>query len=200
MLRFLFPVLALSLLTACGGGSSSPTGPSATAPAVDAAEASQPPPTPSAASTPTDTTLDAKRRGGAPVIKQWVAVRNRTTVLLALDLYDADADMLGGSANIRIKGQPGLSQALSSGPITRLVPGTIIGPEMDLALGIYSPTGIPRGIPIAFTVSVRDRAGHKSNTVSGFFVTEDKAGTADEPDGPAPQFQLQTVELGPRAR
>jgi hypothetical protein len=186
----------LSLLTACGGGSSSPTGPSSSAPAVDSAEQPQPPPTPTEA--PKATALDAKR-GGSPVIKGWVAVRNRTTVLLALDTYDPNADLMGGSVNIRIKNQPGASAVLS-GPMRCCTPGTnLLNPENDVMLALYSPTGIPRGIPIAFTVSVRDRAGNKSNTVNGFFVTEDKAGQDDDADAPAPQFQLQSVEFGHRA-
>jgi hypothetical protein len=186
----------LSLLTACGGGSSSPTGPSSSAPAVDSAEQPQPPPTPTAA--PKEAALDAKR-GGSPVIKGWVAARNPTTVILALDTYDPNADLLGGSVNIRIKNQPGVSAAMS-GPIRCCTRGTnLLNPENDVILYVYSATGIPRGIPIAFTVAVRDRAGNKSNTVNGFFVTEDKAGEADAADAPAPQFQLQSVEFGHRA-
>ena len=44
-------------------------------------------------------------------------------------------------------------------------------------------------------MTVTDRAGHRSNKVSGFFVTQDKVGQATE-DRPMPQFELQSVEVG----
>ena len=185
-------VLATLFLSGCGGDSSGTTGPTTSAPPSPSTVAEAPTEAPAPAQQPGQ--VRANQNGQSPIIKGWVATRNRTTVILALDTYDPQGDLFGGFTSIQIKNQPGVSQALS-GPINRLLRGSNPNnPENNVYLYAYSPAGIPSGIPIQFTVTVTDRTGHRSNRVSGFFVTEDKAG--ESVDGPMPQLELQGVEVG----
>jgi hypothetical protein len=161
-------LLAMLTLGGCGGDSSRSTGPTAAVPQTPDTEAARPP-APAASQNPT--------------IKGWVAARDADTVVLALDMYDAQADVFGGYADIKINGE-----SRRVGPIVHLLPGENPNdPEMDLFLYVQAPPGyvVRTGIPVNFTVTVTDRTGHRSNTVSGFFVTETPAGGAvDGPSGP----------------
>ena len=151
---------------------------------------------PAEATTPRPTAGPGRvnQNGQSPIIKGWVATRNRTTVVLALDTYDPQGDLFGGvvtSGSSTNRGEPGPVR-----PLNRLLRGSNPNdPENNVYLVTPTPRpGIPSGIPIQFTVTVTDRAGHRSNRVSGFFATEAKAG--ESVDGPMPRLELQGVEVG----
>ena len=175
-LRYALALGAALTLAGCGGDSSKSTGPTAAV--------RQTPETPVAAPPAPATSQN-------PVIKGWRAARNDTIVAVELDTYDAQGDLFGGYADVNVNGE---SFRI---PSMVLFPGeNPSDPELNLTLYVKASPGyvVRTGIPVNFEVSVTDRAGHRSNTVRGFFVTETPQGQTN--DGPAATHFNVEVKLG----
>jgi hypothetical protein len=85
-------VLATLALSGCGGDSSRTSGPTSSIPqspgAASTADGDDVPAT-------AKPELRVNQNDQSPVIKGWVAVRSRTTVVLTLDTYDPQGDLNG---------------------------------------------------------------------------------------------------------
>jgi hypothetical protein len=166
-------LLTTLALAACGGGGGS-SNPTSTA-------------VPAGTSTPVKNT-GATPQSEAPVIRKYQITHvDAGTWMVVLETFDLQADLFGGTCNLTYE-QSNLLINRGSGriPITELGPGANPkDPEMDVLCAVrFDPPADP-GTPFDFRISVTDKAGHMSNTVSGHLLTEKVVG-ASEGDNDAP--------------
>jgi hypothetical protein len=130
----------------------------------------------------------ATPQSGVPVIRRYQITHvDAGTWMVVLETFDPQADLFGGTCNLAYE-QSNLLINRGSGriPITELGPGANPkDPEMDVLCAVrFDPPADP-GTPFDFRISVTDKAGHMSNTVSGHLLTEKVVG-ASEGDNDAP--------------
>jgi hypothetical protein len=103
----------------------------------------------------------------APFIRSFQVSRPNSVVFGAvLDVFDAQADVFGGTCRVVIDGAGTLE-----GPINQLLPGANPNdPEGDVVCAVRLRQAPPRGLTITGRFSVIDRGGHESNALD-FVVT-----------------------------
>jgi hypothetical protein len=114
----------------------------------------------------------------SPVIRRFQIARlNSVTFGTVLDVFDAQADVFGGTCRVIVDGAGTLDI-----PINQLLPGANPSdPEEDVVCAVRLRQAPPRGLTVTGRISVIDRAGHQSNAMEFVLTFEARRdGAADQ--------------------
>jgi hypothetical protein len=114
----------------------------------------------------------------SPVIRRFQIARlNSVTFGTVLDVFDAQADVFGGTCRVIVDGAGTLDI-----PINQLLPGADPNdPEEDVVCAVRLRQAPPRGLTVTGRISVIDRAGHQSNAMEFVLTFEARRdGAADQ--------------------